>query len=89
MKAETNNMADAKKVKILTGEVVSSRCDKTVTVLVSSIKSHKLYQKNYTVSKKFKAHDENNSCKLGDTVSISPSKPISRDKSYRVLEKVK
>lgn len=82
-------MVDSKKVKILTGEVVSNSCDKTVTILVSSIKSHKLYQKNYTVSKKIKAHDENNSCQIGDKVEFFSSRPISKSKSYVVVEKVK
>lgn len=81
-------MADTKKVKILTGEVVSTICDKTITVLVSSIKSHKLYKKNYTVSKKIKAHDEKNEYKVGDIVEISPVRPISKDKSFIVVKKV-
>jgi small subunit ribosomal protein S17 len=82
-------MTDAKKVKILTGEVTSAFCDKTITVLVSSIKSHKLYKKNYTVSKKIKAHDEKNEYKIGDIVEISPIRPVSKDKSYIVVKKVK
>jgi len=82
-------MVDEKKVKILSGEVIANSSDKTVTVLISSIKSHKLYKKNYAVSKKIKAHDDNNSCQIGDIVEISPSKPISKDKSYVVVKKVK
>lgn len=82
-------MVDTKKVKILIGEVVGNSCNKTVTVLISSIKSHKLYKKNYTVSKKIKAHDENNSYQIGDMVEISPSKPICKDKNYVVVGKVK
>lgn len=82
-------MTDAKKVKILSGEIVSSSCDKTVTVLVSSIKSHKLYKKNYTISKKIKAHDEKNEYKVGDIVEISVTRPISKSKSYIVVKKVK
>lgn len=82
-------MVDTKKVKILSGEVVSISCDKTVTVLISSIKTHKLYKKNYTVNKKIKAHDEKNSCQIGDLVEISPTRPISKSKSYVVVSKVK
>lgn len=82
-------MTDAKKVKILIGEISSTICDKTVTVLVSSIKSHKLYKKNYTVTKKIKAHDEKNEYKVGDIVEISPTRPVSKGKSYIVVKKVK
>ena len=81
-------MVDTKKVKILVGEVVSRSCDKTVTVLISSIKSHRLYQKNYKVSKKIKAHDEENKYQVGDFVEIAPTKPISKQKSYKVIKKV-
>jgi len=89
MKVRKNNMVDVKKVKILIGEVTSISCNKTVSVLVSNIKSHKLYKKNYTISKKIKAHDENNSRKNGDMVEISPSRPISKEKSYIVVKKAK
>lgn len=71
------------------GEVVSDKSDKTVSVVVLRVKEHPIYRKKYTVSKKLKAHDENNEYKLGDKVEIAPCKPVSKDKKYVVLGKVK
>lgn len=71
-----------------TGLVVSDKMDKTVIVLISRLKKHPLYKKQYTVTKKYKAHDQNNEYKVGDSVLISETKPISRDKKYKVVSKV-
>lgn len=70
------------------GIVVSDKMDKTVVVLVDRVKTHPLYKKKFTVSKKYKADDQENQYKLGDVVEIVSTKPISKDKKYKVLRKV-
>jgi small subunit ribosomal protein S17 len=75
------------KKKMLTGSVVSDAMDKTVVVRVSRVKKHPKYQKIMTVHKKFKAHDESNAYHVGDTVTIIASRPISKDKRWRVVNK--
>ena len=67
------------------GVVTSNKMDKTVTVSVVSNKRHPLYKKVYKVTKKFKAHDELNECNIGDTVEIMETRPISKDKYFRVV----
>lgn len=79
MKETTNNP------KILQGVVVSDKMEKTVTVKVSRYVKHPKYQKYYTISKKYKAHDEDNAHKTGDVVKIVETRPISKDKTFRVL----
>ncbi len=70
-----------------TGVVVSAgKMDKTVVVSIVSRVNHKVYKKVVKVSKKFKAHDENNECGIGDTVLIMETRPLSKDKYYRVVE---
>ena len=70
-----------------TGVVVSAgKMDKTVVVNVVSRVNHKVYKKVVQKSKKFKAHDENNECGIGDTVLIMETRPISKDKYYRVVK---
>lgn len=73
--------------RILQGTVVSDKADKTVTVLVERRFKHPLYEKTIRRSKKYAAHDENNQFKEGDVVRIQESKPISKSKSWVVLEK--
>jgi small subunit ribosomal protein S17 len=70
----------------LEGVVTSDKMDKTIVVSVSRFIKHKLYGKYYKVNKKYKAHDENNKYKVGDKVKIEETKPISKDKRFRVLE---
>ncbi len=70
--------------KTLSGVVVSDKMDKTVVVKVNRYVKHPKYQKFYTISKKYKAHDETNSKKTGDKVEIVETKPISKDKSFKV-----
>jgi small subunit ribosomal protein S17 len=67
------------------GVVTSNKMDKTVTVSVVSNKRHPLYKKVYKVTKKFKAHDELNECTIGDTVEIMETRPMSKDKYFRVV----
>ena len=85
MKNKANN-EKAKKDTTLKGVVVSDKMDKTVVVSVSRFVKHPLYGKYYQVSKKYKAHDPNDKYKVGDTVKIRESKPISKDKKFIVVE---
>ena len=74
--------------RILTGTVVSDKTDKTVTVLVERKVKHPLYGKIIRRSKKYHAHDEGNEYKPGDTVRIEETRPISKTKTWRVLDRV-
>ena len=69
----------------LTGTVVSDKMDKTIAVLVERRVKHPLYGKVIRLSKKYHAHDEENSCKQGDTVQIEECRPISKSKAWRVV----
>lgn len=77
-----------KVIRTKKGIVVSDKMDKTVVVSVDRIKEHPLYKKKYTVSKKYKADDQENQYKVGDVVEITGTRPISKDKKYKVLRKV-
>ena len=68
-----------------TGVVVSDKMDKTITVAVVDNKRHPLYGKVYKTTKKFKAHDENNECNIGDIVEIMETRPLSKDKYFRLV----
>ena len=72
--------------RILQGVVVSNKADKTVTVKVERRVTHPVYKKIVRVSKKYAAHDEQNKCQIGDKVRIEESKPISKTKSWVVLQ---
>lgn len=72
--------------KIYTGEVVSDRMKKTVVVAVTRLTQHPVYKKTVKRVTRFKAHDEENQCKLGDLVSIIESRPLSKDKRWRVID---
>ncbi len=72
--------------KIYTGKVVSDRMDKTVVVGVTRLYQHPVYKKTVKKVTKFKAHDEENRCKVGDTVSIIEARPLSKEKRWAVLE---
>lgn len=69
----------------MTGKVVSAKMQKTVVVVVNRLKEHPRYKKRYVVSKRYKAHNENPEVKEGDTVLIEETRPISRDKRWRVV----
>jgi small subunit ribosomal protein S17 len=75
--------------KVRTGLVVSDAMNKTVTVSVERLVSHPLYKKAMKRTKKFKAHDEENTCNVGDLVRIEETRPLSKTKRWRVLEIVK
>lgn len=74
--------------KSITGVVTSDKADKTIVVTVRERKTHPLYRKQYTVSKKFIAHDENNEANTGDTVVIVETRPISKRKSHKLSQVV-
>ena len=79
MEEKRNN----RKTKI--GVVVSDKMDKTIVVSVVSNVKHPLYKKVVKITKKFKAHDQNNECKIGDTVEIMETRPISKTTHFRLL----
>lgn len=72
----------------MTGTVVSDKMDKTVVVKVEQKRRHAKYHKNYTVSDRYKAHDENNEYHKGDKVVIESIRPKSKDKKFAVIKKV-
>ena len=72
--------------KVREGLVVSDKMDKTAVVAVVRLKRHPLYGRVQRVTKKFKAHDETNECKIGDRVRIMETRPISKDKCWRILQ---
>ncbi len=75
-----------KKRKTRVGRVVSNKMDKTVVVTVETLRHHPLYKKTIKRAVKFKAHDEKNECRLGDTVKIIETRPLSKEKRWRVAE---
>ncbi|KIL34487.1 30S ribosomal protein S17 [Cohnella kolymensis] len=72
--------------KVQIGKVVSDKMDKTIVVAVETYKKHSLYHKRIRYTKKFKAHDENNEAQIGDTVRIMETRPLSKDKTWRMVE---
>jgi small subunit ribosomal protein S17 len=72
--------------KTFTGVVASDRGDKTIVVAVATRKTHPIYKKQYTISKRFMAHDEQNEAKLGDTVNIVETKPLSARKRFALVK---
>ena len=72
--------------KTRTGIVISDKMDKTVVVAVRTKVRHPLYGKMVNKTTKFKAHDENNECGIGDTVRIMETRPLSKDKRWRIVE---
>ena len=72
--------------KTRTGKVVSDKMDKTIVVAVEDHVKHTLYKKIVKRTYKLKAHDENNECKVGDTVKVMETRPLSKDKRWRLVE---
>ena len=72
--------------RVLTGQVVSDKMDKTIVVAIRRRKLHRLYKKFVSMTKKVKAHDQANECKIGDTVRVIECRPLSKDKRWRLLE---
>ncbi|MDN4527191.1 30S ribosomal protein S17 [Fictibacillus fluitans] len=81
-------MSERNQRKVYLGRVVSDKMDKTITVLVETYKTHPLYNKRVKYSKKFKAHDESNTAKVNDLVRIMETRPLSKDKRFRLVEVV-
>jgi small subunit ribosomal protein S17 len=77
-----------KRTRIVTGKVVSNKMDKTITVLLERRVKHPVYGKYITRSSRIHAHDENNQCSIGDTVTVAETRPISKSKSWKLLEVV-
>ena len=77
--------AEKKRTRTITGKVVSNRMDKSITVLVERRVRHPVYGKYMTKSSKVHAHDEKNECNVGDVVSLSESKPISKTKAWQLV----
>ena len=75
----------AKMVRTLSGKVISNKGDKTISVLVERFEKHPLYGKYVKRSSKIAAHDEDNDCQIGDTVTISECRPLSKSKAYRLV----
>jgi len=76
------------RARTATGKVVSNKMDKTITVLVERRVKHPVYGKYITRSSKLHAHDEQNQCNIGDTVTVAESRPISRSKTWKLVEVV-
>lgn len=80
-------MAEERNMRVTrTGKVVSDKMQKTVVVAIDRLVQHPLYQKGVKHTIKFKAHDENNEAHIGDTVKIVQTRPLSKDKCWRVVE---
>ena len=70
------------------GKVISDKMDKTIVVAIADNKKHPLYNKVVKTTYKLKAHDEENTCKIGDTVKVAETRPLSKDKRWRLVEVV-
>jgi small subunit ribosomal protein S17 len=71
------------------GRVVSNKMDKTIVVVVETIKKHRIYKRTFKQTKRFQAHDEENACQIGDLVRIEESRPLSKMKRWRLVEIIK
>jgi small subunit ribosomal protein S17 len=84
--SDQETMTDGRAMrKVRTGTVISDKMDKTVIVRVQTLKEHPRYKKHIQQSRRFKAHDEQNQCKVGDRVRIMETRPISHEKRWRVV----
>ncbi|MDD3840370.1 MAG: 30S ribosomal protein S17 [Clostridia bacterium] len=72
--------------KVRIGRVVSDKMDKTIVVAIETRGKHKLYKKTLKITKKLKAHDEQNQCREGDIVKVMETRPLSKDKRWRLVE---
>ena len=84
----SDNNQTTTNASVLTGRVVSDKMDKSITVLIERLVRHPLYGKQLRRSTKIKAHDENNVCQQGDLVRIKETRPISKTKSWTLVEVV-
>lgn len=72
--------------KVISGRVISDAMDKTVVIAVETLKMHPLYKKRYKSTSKYKVHDENNEARIGDRIRAMETRPISKDKHFRLME---
>ncbi|SHH16021.1 small subunit ribosomal protein S17 [Anaerosphaera aminiphila DSM 21120] len=72
--------------KTIVGTVVSDKMDKTIVVAVESFATHPIYKKRFKKTAKFKAHDEQNECGIGDKVKLMETRPLSKDKRWRLVD---
>lgn len=79
-------MSERNNRKTAVGKVVSDKMDKTIVVAIEDSVKHKLYKKIVKRTVKFKVHDENNECRIGDRVRIMETRPLSKDKRWRLVE---
>ncbi len=79
-------MAEKSNKRMIKGIVISDKMDKTIVVKTERLVKHPIFHKYVRRHAKYKAHDENNQCKVGDTVVIIESRPISKDKRWRMVE---
>jgi small subunit ribosomal protein S17 len=84
-KIKTTKEKNVNKGNTLSGVVVSDKMNKTIVVSISRFVKHPKYGKFYKINKKYKAHDEENKYKIGDKVEITETKPISKDKRFKVI----
>ena len=78
-------MAERNARKVLRGTVVSDKMDKTIVVEINTTKRHPLYGRHVKFTTKFKAHDENNEAKIGNIVEVMETRPLSKDKHFRLV----
>src|SRR2546421_11253074 len=71
------------------GRVVSNKMDKTIVVVVETLKKHRIYKRTFKQTKRFQVHDEENTCQVGDMVRIEESRPLSKMKHWRLVEIIK
>ncbi len=86
---EPGPVSRPRRKRTLTGNVVSDKGERTIVVSISRRKKHRLYKKYITLTKKLKAHDPDNVCQVGDLVRVVESRPLSREKRWRLVEIVK
>ncbi|OUM95061.1 MAG: 30S ribosomal protein S17 [Thermobacillus sp. ZCTH02-B1] len=79
-------MSERNRRRVEIGRVVSDKMDKTIVVAVETYKKHKLYHKRIKYTKKYKVHDEHNEAKVGDIVKIMETRPLSKEKRFRLVE---
>ena len=79
-------MSERNSRKVLRGTVVSDKMDKTIVVEITTKRSHPLYGRHVKYTSKFKAHDENNEAKVGDIVEVMETRPLSKDKHFRLVK---
>ena len=94
MTQQTTQTTDAQKAQKSrhqqkVGTVVSNKMDKTIVVAVESLKKHRIYKRTYKQTKRFQAHDEENTCQVGDLVRIEETRPLSKMKRWRLVEILK